>query len=471
MPGAIIALIYDEARKIWCYRWLAVATSLVLFLAAAAFIYTRPNVYDAWGQIFVNKAPPVATAAAGVQLVGDGYGGAAVAARTALNDESLERVIRQLHPEAAALNKEDMARAVADLRARIELKGDDEGFFDFHVKAIDPVYAQRVVQLLLKDFVARNVDRNEGELRRAGEFLDKQIASYEAMIAESKARIADFQRRNPRFVAAMTLIGGAAPTTGEGVDLAEARATYNALLAQRPASASGPAHERVAATQAKLATLRSQYTEQHPDVIATKRELAEAIADRNRATASSGGSDPQLAAARARLISAQRAAASQALVPHLSPALQAEWADLQKSDEILRINYQQLVTKRQGAKVSEAVFGGDGGGKYQITRPPSVPELPIGPKRGLYLAIAAVGAIVAGLGVAYLRAAMVGIFVSPRELETTFQLPVVGTVAWEPAWSTVEAARPGTFGAARATMLRSWSRTRLGSRSTSLRVS
>lgn len=470
MPGAIIALIYDEARKIWCYRWLAVATSLILFLLAALWIYTRPNVYDAWGQIFVNKAPPVATAAAGVQLVGDGYGGAAVAARTALNDESLERIIRQMHPAAAGLTKEEMAKAVANLRLNIELKGDEEGFFDFHVKATDPVYAQRVVQLMLKDFVGRNVDRNEGELRRAGEFLDKQIASYETMISESKARIADFQRRNPRFVAAMTAIGGPA-MTGESADLAEARATYSALLSQRPAHAGGGGGERVAAAQAKLAGLRTQYTDQHPDVIAAKRELADAIAERNSAARAGGGADPQLAAARARLVAAQRAAAAQALVPNLSPELQAEWADLQKSDEVLRINYQQLVAKRHGTRVSEAVFGGDGGGKYQITRPPTVPELPVGPKRGLFLAIAALGAIVAGLGVAYLRAAMVGIFVSPRELEQTFQLPVVGTVAWEPAWSTVEAARPGTFGAARATMLRSWSRARLGSRSTSLRVS
>ncbi|CAN7390126.1 hypothetical protein LJR219_002389 [Phenylobacterium sp. LjRoot219] len=470
MPGAIIALIYDEAKKIWCYRWLAVVTSILLFLAAAAFILTRPNVYDAWGQIFVNKTPPVATAAQGVSLVGDGYGGAAVAARTALNDDSLERIIRKMDPSTAALPKEEMAKAVANLRMKIELKGDEDGFFDFHVKSTDPVYAQRVVHLLLTDFVGRNVNRNEGELRRAGEFLDKQIASYETMIAESKARIAAFQQRNPRFVAAMTLVGGSAGG-GESADLTEARATYNTLLSQRPASAAGPSSERVAAVQSKLATLRSQYTDQHPDVVATKRELADAIAERNQAMRAGGGGDPQLASARARLLAAQRAAAGAALAPALSPALQAEWADLQRGDEVLRINYQQLVSKRHGTRVSEAVFGGDGGGKYQITRPPTVPELPIGPKRGLFLGLAAFGAIVAGLGVAYLRAAMVGIFVSRRELEQTFQLPVVGTVAWEPAWSTVEAARPGTFGAVRATMFRSWSRARLGSRSTSLRVS
>jgi hypothetical protein len=36
---------------------------------------------------------------------------------------------------------------------------------------------------------------------------------------------------------------------------------------------------------------------------------------------------------------------------------------------------------------------------------------------------------------------MNGIFVSPRELEEAFQLPVVGTVSWEPAWHTGAVAR------------------------------
>ena len=61
--------------------------------------------------------------------------------------------------------------------------------------------------------------------------------------------------------------------------------------------------------------------------------------------------------------------------PSPSPELQAEWADLQKSDDVLRINYQQLIGKREGARMAQALYGADGTGKYQITRLPTVPEI------------------------------------------------------------------------------------------------
>jgi hypothetical protein len=125
-----------------------------------------------------------------------------------------------------------------------------------------------------------------------------------------------------------------------------------------------------------------------------------------------------------------------AAAPPISPAVAAEWADVQRSDEVLRINYQQLIARREAARMSQAVYGSDGSGKFQVTRTPIVPSVPIGPKRGLYLALAAVAAIGGGLGAAYLRGATKGILVSPRELELACQLPVVGTVSWEPAWAT-----------------------------------
>ena len=114
----------------------------------------------------------------------------------------------------------------------------------------------------------------------------------------------------------------------------------------------------------------------------------------------------------------------------------AAWLDLQKADELLRVNYQQLLAKQAATRMSQAVYQGDEAGKYQIVRPPVVPVIPVGPNRLLYAIVAVVVSAMAGLAVAYLRAAMVGILVSRQELEETFQLPVIATVSWEPAWHT-----------------------------------
>jgi hypothetical protein len=102
---------------------------------------------------------------------------------------------------------------------------------------------------------------------------------------------------------------------------------------------------------------------------------------------------------------------------------------------MLRTNYDQLAARREAARLSQAAYG-DGSSKYQITRPPTAPQLPTGPNRRLYLAAVLALASVGGIASAFVYAAMKGIFVSPRELELILGLPVAGTVSWEPAWST-----------------------------------
>ena len=135
-----------------------------------------------------------------------------------------------------------------------------------------------------------------------------------------------------------------------------------------------------------------------------------------------------LAAAQARLRQARQG-------PPPSPR-DAEWADLKKRSAILRGNYEEMLSRREATHLSEAVYADKNSGKYQVTSPPVVPPLPIGPNRRLYLLLAAVAAFGIGIAAAYLRGSINGIFVASRELEEAFGLPVAGTVSLEKAWQT-----------------------------------
>ncbi|MBN9553403.1 MAG: hypothetical protein J0H61_01815, partial [Alphaproteobacteria bacterium] len=196
MVGTVLTLLYDELVRIWCYRWTALCTAVVLFVAGAAYIVHLPNVYDSWAQIYVAKLTPLAQAAQNVSLGGDTYGSTYVVQKTLLNDESLGKVAEQLNPALSRLTPQARQAAIGSLRNKIEISPDNgDGFTEFHYTATDPVRAYRVVQLLLNQFVAANQDRATRDLNQADVFLDAQIAVYQRKVAESQQKVAAFRQR------------------------------------------------------------------------------------------------------------------------------------------------------------------------------------------------------------------------------------------------------------------------------------
>jgi polysaccharide chain length determinant protein (PEP-CTERM system associated) len=447
MIGPLITLVRNEARRIWCFRWLVAATTILLWCAAGAYIQRLPSTYDAWGQIYVPQQTPLAVAAEGVSLVGNGYGSPHVVQTTLLNDDNLEKIVRRIEPQAASKGAAALAAAVNRLRGKIRRAPDPgDGFIELHVTDTDAVRARDVVRLLMEQFIASNIGRSQRDLGRAGEFLDEQITSYDSMIEASQANIAAFRRSHPE-VAFVTLTTGRAGIGQEAGYIEAAPAGERQAFAAEPATgprdvaapAPSPAERRVAELEARLALLRTTYTDRYPDVVATRRQLADATAARDDEQGVAGSSKASKSAAASRPRGDQtgaRRSAPRRLAALPPPEVMAAWADLQKADELLRANYQQLLAKRAATQMSQAVYRDDEGGKYQIVRQPTVPVIPTGPNRPLYFGAAVLLSIGAGVAVGYLRAAMKGILVSRQELEEAFQLPVIGTVSWEPAWHT-----------------------------------
>ncbi len=434
MLDPLFTLIKTETRRIWCYRWLVAATTAALWGGAATYVLLLPNVYDAWGQIYVNGQTPLAATAEGMSLVGDGYGGPYVVQKTLLNDDNLKKVVRRMDPTAAARGPAALEVETSRLRKKIYFSRDPgEGFVELHVMDADPVRARDLVRLLLNQFIDRNVGRAQADLGRAGQFLDGQVASYAAMVAASQTKIAEFRRSHPAVATPSGAVVDAGFQDPRPAPATDAQAA--------PAPRSLAAGRRVSELESQLTVLRAAYTEQYPDVIATRRQLAEAIRVRDLEDRAA----PTPVVARRPPVGYPPRRILPAPIP---PQVASEWNNLQKNDEVLRNAYQQLLGKRVATRMSQAVYGVDGVGKYQVTREPTVPMVPTGPKRILYLALAGLLAVGGGLGAGWLRATTKSIFVSTRELEQAVQLPVIGTVSWEPAWST-RPARPRAAGTRR----------------------
>lgn len=443
MIGQILDRLIDEARRIWCYRWLVVGVTTTLVAAAVAFTLRAPDTYEAWGQVFVSRQTPASAAAGSVSLADLGASSTYVVQKTLLNDDNLETVVHALDPQRR-FTKPELASAIAGLRKGVRLVDGGDGFVEVHYTSTDPRRAQAVVRLILHQFMSGSYERSQQDLRLAGAFLDQQISVYADLISRSEAKIAAVRRR----------WGVTAPdATGEDVVIAAPAPQERAPAAPvqaPPPPARTEAAQRVVQLEARLASLMTVDTEQHPDVIAVRHQLEEARAQSRQEMAEIPASPltmsptPTSSPAPRRSVQVRRRRAP-------PPEATAELAALQRNDELLNASYQQLVAKRTAAQMSEAVSGADRASKFLVTREPTRPTIPVGPNRKLYLSVGLLVALGGGLGAGYLRAVTRGIMVSPRDIEEGVQLPVIGTISWEPAlrtrptfWETLGSASAGS---------------------------
>ncbi|HSZ51291.1 MAG TPA: hypothetical protein VK801_06955, partial [Caulobacteraceae bacterium] len=285
MIGPIVDRLIDEVRRIWCYRWLVAGMTATLLTAAVVFTFSAPSTYEAWGQLYVSRQTPLSAAAEGVSLADLGASTTYVVQKTLFNDDSLEAVARALEPHRH-LTKFQLGVATAALRKGVRLVDGGDGFVEVHYTDTDPRRAQAVVGLILNRFMSGSYERSHRELQLAGAFLDQQIGYYADQISQSQAKIAALRRR----------WGVTALEAGEDTVIAAVQPQARAPAAPiqlppppLPPQASPPPHteagDRVNQLEARLVTLLTVDTEQHPDVIATRRQLEQARVDGQREAA------------------------------------------------------------------------------------------------------------------------------------------------------------------------------------------
>ena len=240
------------------------------------------------------------------------------------------------------------------------------------------------------------------------------------------------------------------------LELAEAEQSRNAIRRRMTGSSSGgegggmvdpELESRIATAQKSLDTLRLQYTEEHPDIIATKR-LVEQLQARKKEEAKKGRPDPNAAASpmmqqlTVTLSDAEsRVAALRARVNEYStrlatlrsqsvtaPEIEAQLIQLNRDYEINRENYQKLVQRREQAKLSGDLSSATDMLTFRVVEPPLAATAPSGPNRLALFSGVFVLSLVAGLVGAFLMSQVRPTFLSHSTLREVTGFPVLGSI-------------------------------------------
>ncbi|MEM1050721.1 MAG: XrtA system polysaccharide chain length determinant [Pseudomonadota bacterium] len=460
--------LFEELRaalySVWHRRWLALAVAWGVCLLGWLVVALIPNTYESKARIFVDVDDVLSEQ---LGIAGDGKEEIAHVRQTLLSSVNLEKVITTTKLGDGISNRTELESAIASLSEDVEVESEEDTLFAISATvgvgglsdAENAVLARDVVQKLLDIFREEHISGNRAEISGAINDLNEQLEERKLELEEAEQRRLAFEAQYP------DLIGGTATLSTRvqqsrtelrdiEADLAAAQSALAAMsnqLANTPrtlvgtADAIGPQAALLQA-QTQLAGLRSRgLTEEHPDVVATRRQvdlLTKQVASSgpNEITGTPNPAYTQLLALRAdrqasiESLQSRRAAlqsqlASLAASQATEPAVAAEANRISRDYEVLRDNYEKLLEDREKLRTRSDVVDETSQYKFDLVDPPVVPQSPAAPNRPLLLLGVLFAGLGAGVGTAWILGQLRSGFATAQKLEKSMGLPVIGSVS------------------------------------------
>ena len=475
--NAALEFTLELIRGVWRFRWTAMLVAWIVCLVGWLVVLAMPDTYSAWARVYVDTRTRLSQVTQGIGVESNIASEAEGVREALLGGPQLEKVARLSMPDYASASSGQQAAIISGLRTRLQVEATGERNRPADLYMItytdpDRQTARRVVDQLLKLFLANALGGSQEGSERAQQFLTQQIAEYDKKLQAAESRLADFKRHNAGLVPGAT--GGDYFTRlhGDTDDLDKDRLALTVaeqkrdelqrqLSSEQPGMVSGAAggggadtSSAIRETQARLDELLLRFTDKHPDVIAARRTLEDlkkrqqteiaAVRRGDQAAIAASGlaanpvyqgiklqlsrADVEVAAARRQVADREGKIAELRKMINTAPEVEAEFARLNRDYDVTRGQYQALVERLNRAKLSDKAEA-TGVVRFQVVDPPTGSDQPVSPDRIRLILVVLLGGLAAGVGVAYLMHQIRPVFASARQLAELTQLPVLGVVS------------------------------------------
>ncbi len=465
----LIVTLKNHIRSAWRFRWSALMVTWLTALLGWGVIFITPDKYQSTAKVFVDTESVLRPLLQGLAVQTDLDQRLQLMTRTLLNNENLEKVLRETDLDLEVNTVEERQQLIERLRETVEINSQRrQNFYTISYEYKDPYIAKKVVETLLNIFVEAALGDTRVESDTAQKFLQDQIREYEARLVEAENQLTEFKRRNVDTMPGQTggIFGQLQAAQRElqniELELKEAQIRRDELQRQYQRTEAEederrrqgevvletPTGQRILAMETRLDELLLRYTEEHPSVKELRATIAElkekeAKAGVVKSTSSAQGvstaleelklayrqSEVNLTAIRLRRNEYQKRVDGLKAKLDVLPKVEAELTRLNRDYEINRTNYQELVQRLESARMSEQADQAGDNVKFRIVEPPKVPLLPVGPKRLLLSAAILVLALGMGGGLAFLISQMKPVYFDPQILRRETEIPVLGQVS------------------------------------------
>ncbi|MBX9606000.1 MAG: chain-length determining protein [Gammaproteobacteria bacterium] len=476
-----IQLARRYARMVWPYRWPALALASVICLIGWVYVLFIPNSYEVSAKIFVDTRSMLRPLMRGLAVDNDTLASSAsLMKRTLVTRPNLEDVARKVDLDLSAKTDREFDTIVATMAKKIKLSGTvQDNIYEISYEDSDVQLAKRIVDELLNSFLETALGSNRKDTASTQKFLEQQISEYEKRLLEAEQRLKEFKQRNVGLMPSegasyfQDLETARARLRTAQLDVQEAENRSNTLRMQLEGeepvlgmmgdsrglmSPVGSQYDgRIAKLEAAVDQLRMQYTDKHPEVVATLQQLEdlknrrdEELAAAAESQAADGGADlgggdsslvyqdvklalaeaeAEVAGLRARVDSYGNEVKMLEKQVDTMPEIEAELKRLDRDYGLNKQQYDELLKRREAARLSEEVDQRGDDIKLKIIEPPRIPLSPVGPKRVQLMSLVLVMSLGLGGGFAFLMSQINPRFYSAEDVKEIAQLPILGTVS------------------------------------------
>ncbi len=417
-------------RGAWRYRWHAVVVSWVVALAGTGIVAMQRDVYEASARVYVDTASQLRLLLDD-QIVDSNIEDQLQFVREALlGRDRLARIAQEvglLEPGSTELETQQVVSALsgsiqiignAELNPQRRYSARTDDTYLIQYQAHDRRTAISVVSKILTGFVEDTRGAKRSSSQEAGAFISEQLQDYEERLRKAEEALAEFNRAH--FDRLPSMQGGYFQSlqqareqlaeSEQSLRLAESRLDSIEQQLTGEAPRVNPQGQldpnsieaRILEAKRRLEDLQLRYTDQHPDVVASKEILAQLEArmqelysatdgqttasnnpvfqalqiSRNEARSEVAALNAQVQQRRARVEELQE------LIDEM-PRVEAQRAQLNRDYDVIHAHYQSLLNSLEREKLSREVLESEEL-EFRIIDQPSAPLEPVAPRRMLF---------------------------------------------------------------------------------------
>ncbi len=471
--------IIDYLKGIWLKRRYIIIATWLICPIGWYFVAAMPNVYQSEARVYVDTQSLLRPLLKGLTVETDPNTQIRLMVKTLLSRPNLERISRMTDLDVQASNSAQYEAIIKSLKDNIEISGvGRENIYTLSIEDEDPEMAKNIVRSALTVFIENTLGETRSDSDSAQKFLKTQIKDYENRLSNAEARLTSFKQKYSGILPDQSggyyvkLNGNKEKLKAIELDLLENKTRLDSAkkqLAQSVVTDTGSDNkiksensirttydDRINELEVQLDNLNLRYTEKHPDVIETNRnlvhlnklrsaEIEKYLAQNNENTGSLKhlSANPVIQEVQIHVNQLENLIASlnvradnyrQRIIEleskvHTLPEIEAELMALNRGYDITKEKYEELLSRKETAQLAQQADETTDKIQFRVIDPPRKATKPSGPQRFILFGAVTFLGFAVGIGLSLLMSQLNPVATSTAQLSKITGVPIFGVIS------------------------------------------